>query len=66
MKKIIDKVNFVHIKNCSAKVNIKRMRIKPQIGRKYSQKTQLTKLSIFLPYNLAIMLLGIYPKGLKT
>lgn len=26
----------------------------------------LTKLNILLPYNLAIILLGIYPKELKT
>ena len=40
MREIIDKVDFIKIKNSSAKDAVKKMQDKPQAGRKYLQKIQ--------------------------
>ena len=44
MKEIIDKLDFIKIKNfCSVKENERECKDKPQSGRKYLQKTYLIK-----------------------
>lgn len=44
IKELIDKLDFIKIRNfCSTKDPVRRMKSKPQTGRKYFQKTHLIK-----------------------
>lgn len=49
-----------HMKGCSASIAIREMQIKAMMRHRY------TPLNIHLSYNLAIALLGIYPREMKT